>query len=259
MLLHGATIFDYCERGHDAAFWAEPLNAVTNGAFILAALAGIIMLARRPAASRSLWHWFFVANFVAIGAGSFLFHTVPNISTVKADTGPIGVFMLTYLIFALRRFAFLSWFLTAAAIAAFIGAMAVAFNIQCWDGRIGFLLDNVPESARAKCLNGSLGYAPALAAMVLIGGFLTLKRHPGAPILLSAAAVFTLSLACRSFDQRLCAEWIVMGHRMGTHFLWHILNALTLFMLLVGAIRYGGARQEILPPRPKARHPAFAA
>src|SRR5262249_50800420 len=104
MLRHGATIFDYCERGRDPSFWAEPLNAATNAAFIAAAIAGIVMAVRRPAQLRSPWHWFFVLNFIAIGVGSFLFHTVPNLSTVQADSGPIGVFMLSYLIFAVRRF-----------------------------------------------------------------------------------------------------------------------------------------------------------
>ena len=103
--LQGATIFDYCERGLSPAFWAEPLNAVTNGGFILAALAGAAMIARRASNERSLWQVFFVLNFIAIGVGSFLFHTVPNMNTALADTGPIGIFMLTYLIFALRRLA----------------------------------------------------------------------------------------------------------------------------------------------------------
>ena len=40
MPLTGASIFDYCERS-SAAFWAEPLNAITNAGFIVAALAGI--------------------------------------------------------------------------------------------------------------------------------------------------------------------------------------------------------------------------
>ncbi|MGO9173757.1 MAG: ceramidase domain-containing protein [Rhodomicrobium sp.] len=258
MLHHGATIFDYCERGQDASFWAEPLNALTNGGFILAAIAGAAMMVRRPPQERSLWHAFFILNFIAIGIGSFLFHTVPNVNTVAADTGPIGLFMLSYLVFAIRRFAGVPWFLTAAALAAFIGAMVMAFNVQCWDGRIGFLLENVPAGARARCLNGSLGYGPALAAMGLIGGWLALRRHPAAPWILAAAATFAVSLTFRTLDQRLCGEWIVMGHRMGTHFLWHLFNSLTLFLLLAAAIKFGGVGHEVLPPRPKAQRPVYA-
>jgi hypothetical protein len=257
-LQSGATIFEYCERGSNPAFWAEPLNAVTNGGFILAALAGVFMIARLPAHERSLWPVFFVFNFIAIGVGSFLFHTVPNVNTVQADTGPIGVFMLTYLIFAMRRLAGASWFLTAAAIAAFIGLMVMAFNVQCWDGRVGFLLDDVPLGARARCLNGSLGYAPALIVMVAMAAWLLQARHPGGGFIAAAALTFIVSMTFRSLDQRLCGEWIIMGHRLGTHFTWHLLNSLTLFFLLVAAIRYGHRTQQVLPPRPKASGTACA-
>ncbi len=253
----GATIFDYCERGGNPDYWAEPLNAVTNGAFILAALAGIVMLAFRPSSQRSFWHYLFILNFIAIGIGSYMFHTVPNVKTVQADTGPIGFFMLAYLTFALRRLAGVSWFLTLAGIAAFIGLMALAFNIQCWDGRFGFLLDNVPAGAQARCLNGSLGYAPALIAIWLMASLLSLKRHPSAGLVFGAGCVFIASMAFRSLDLRLCGEWIVFGHRLGTHFIWHILNALTLFLLLVTAIKYGNPQEQVLPPRPKARQASY--
>jgi hypothetical protein len=256
MPLSGASIFDYCERT-SAAFWAEPLNAVTNAGFIVAAIASIAMIARRPAHERSLWHSFFVLDFIAIGIGSFLFHTMPGKGTELADTGPIGLFMLTYLVYALRRFAGASWFLTAAAIAAFIGAMVIAFNVQCWDGRVGFLLENIPVGARARCLNGSLGYGPAVTAMLLIGVWLAFTRHRAAPLMLAATAAFAVSLTLRSLDQQMCAHWIVMGHRMGTHFLWHLFNSLTLFLLLVAGIRHGGY-QEVLPPRPRAKPPVYA-
>jgi hypothetical protein len=257
MQTHAATIFDYCERGLNPAFWAEPLNAITNAGFILAAIAGIVMIARQPGHARSLWHIFFVVNFAAIGVGSFLFHTVPNIETVQADTVPIGIVMFTYLVFAMRRFAGASPFMTCVAIAAFAGAMVLAFLLRCWDGRIGILLDNIPPGARARCLEGSLGYGPALAAMALIGGLLALRRHPAAPLLLTAALTFFASLVFRSLDQRLCSDFIIMGHRMGTHFLWHLLNGLTLFLLLAAAIKHGG-REHVLPPRPRAQEPVYA-
>jgi hypothetical protein len=247
-----ATIFDYCERGSDPTFWAEPLNAATNAGFIVAALAALWMIARQPPHERSIWPVFFVLNLVAIGVGSFLFHTVPNTDTVKADTGPIGVFMLSYLIFAVRKLAGASWFLTIAAMAAFIGMMVIAFNVQCWDGRIGFLLENVPAGARARCLNGSLGYAPALVAMAVMGVWLRLRRHPAASLIFSATLVFLISLTFRSLDKTLCGDLIVMGYRLGTHFIWHLLNALTLFLLLAAAIKYGSRKEQVLPPRPRS-------
>jgi hypothetical protein len=246
-----ATIFDYCERGLSAAYWAEPLNAITNGGFILAAFAGAAMIAKQPAEERSLWPIFFTLNFIAIGSGSFLFHTVPNASTAAADTGPIGIFMLTYLVYALRRFAGASWLFIAGAISAFIAAMAMAFKMHCWEGHIGFWLD-MPPGAQGKCLNGSLGYGPALIALWLIAVWLAVKRHAAAPFIFAAAATFLVSLTFRSLDQTLCADWVILGHRMGTHFIWHLLNSLTLFLLLAAAIRNVRRTENILAPHPKA-------
>jgi hypothetical protein len=247
----------YCERGESAAFWAEPLNAITNAGFIAAAIAGAVLIARRPPQERSALPVFFIFNFLAIGVGSFLFHTMPSARTAAADTVPIGVFMLAYLAFAMRRFANASWYLTAAALAAFVGVMAVAFNLQCWDGRVGFLLENVPAQSRARCLNGSVGYAPATSALLLMAFWLGLKRHPAASFVFAAALTFVLSLTFRTFDNWLCDEAIVLGHRIGTHFIWHLLNSLTLFILLLASIKHGSRAYPVLPPRPKPRKPSY--
>ncbi len=248
----GATIFAYCERGRDPSFWAEPLNAITNGGFILAAVAGIALLASRRKEDRLLWHYFFILNFIAIGIGSFLFHTLATPWSAAADTTPIGIFMLTYLIFAMRRFVGLPWFFTLATLALFIAAANISMQIQCWQGRFGFL-DDVPPGARAQCLNGSLGYFPALFAMWITGGVLALRRHPAAPLILLAGVVFVVSLTFRSLDFALCNDVVLFGRKVGTHFLWHLLNSLTLFLLLLAAIRYGTWRQNVRPPHPKAR------
>ncbi len=122
---------------------------------------------------------------------------------------------------------------------------------------MGFGLD-VPPGAQAKCFNGSLGYGPALLAMWLIAAWLGFKRRPAAGLLFAAAFTFLASLTFRSLDQRLCADWIVLGHRMGTHFVWHLLNSLTLFLLLVAAIRYARPGEELLPPHPKPGPSSYA-
>jgi hypothetical protein len=238
MLLVGpVTIFAYCERGNDPSFWAEPFNAVTNAGFVAAALAGMVLIARQRAPSRSAWPMFFIVNLIAIGIGSFLFHTVPNATTVAADTGPIGLFMVTYLIFAVRNFVRGSWLMTALAAAAFVALMAVAFSLRWLDARIG--------------LNGSLGYVPAFIAMLGIGSWLAVKRRPSALWVLGAGGVFAISLTLRSIDRVVCGDLVVLDHRLGTHFAWHILNSVTLFLLLAAAIKYGARAQEVLPPKPR--------
>ena len=109
----------YCER-LNADFWAEPLNAWTNLAFILAAL-----LAYR------LWHrqgtadWPVAALIVVvmlIGIGSFLFHTMPAPWSRRADVFPIRLFAFGYFALAVWRFIGLGFLGTALATALFLAA-----------------------------------------------------------------------------------------------------------------------------------------
>ena len=66
-------VIDYCERrGH--AFWAEPLNALTNIAFLLAA-AGAFALWRRHG-GRDVAALALIGVTALVGVGSFVFHTL---------------------------------------------------------------------------------------------------------------------------------------------------------------------------------------
>ncbi len=244
MLGGPATIFAYCERDSDPAFWAEPLNAVTNAGFLAAALAGAIMLARRRGESWPAWQSFFILNLAAIGVGSFLFHTRPNSATVLADTVPIGVFMLAYLAFAVRRFMGASWPATIAAEASFLALIAAAFRARALDASLG--------------LNGSIGYLPALFAMLAVGVWLARRRHPAASFVLAAGVTFAVSLTLRSIDRAVCDETVAFGHRAGTHFLWHILNSVTLFLLVAASIRHGAVASQVLPPRPRPGQSSYS-
>ncbi len=250
-------VFAYCERGLNPAFWAEPVNATTNAGFLIASIIAFALLYSEPNHKRTLTRHLLIALVFIIGVGSFLFHTFATRWAAIADVAPIGIFMLAYLVFALRRFVGANVFWSLVGLALFIGAMMAAGRLQCWDGQIGFNLD-IPEGARGRCLNGSVGYLPAWASMLLIGGYLTafasetFTRRRTAPLVLSAGLVFTASVAFRSFDMALCQTFTIAGTPIGTHFMWHVLNAITLFLLLVAAIRHPTSRehQEITPPRP---------
>lgn len=250
-------VFAYCERGLSPAFWAEPVNAVTNAAFIVASLVALALLYRLPNHERTVMRHLLIALVFIIGVGSFLFHTFATRWAAVADVAPIGVFMLAYLVYALRRFVGANVFWSLVGLAVFIGAMMAAGRLQCWDGQVGFDLD-LPEGARGRCLNGSVGYLPAWAAMILIGGYLTafaadaVARRRTGPLVLAAGVVFTASIAFRSLDMALCQTVMIAGTPIGTHFMWHLLNGLTLFLLLVAAIKHPtrAERQEVTPPRP---------
>ena len=65
----------YCERTAPG-LWAEPLNALTNLAFVVSALLlGRILLAGEAGARRDPVSWMFVGLVLVIGIGSGLFHT----------------------------------------------------------------------------------------------------------------------------------------------------------------------------------------
>ena len=89
------TIDAYCERT-DASLWSEPVNAVTNLAFIVAAL---IMWRRSFGIGRVL-----AALLFLIGVGSGLFHTFATAWAATADTVPIIAFALVYIYLANRDF-----------------------------------------------------------------------------------------------------------------------------------------------------------
>ena len=224
-------MFHYCERGLDARFWAEPLNAISNVAFLVAAAAALLAWRRLAVADRRPTELALVVLVGIIGIGSFLFHTFATRWASVADTAPIGIFMLAYLAYALRRFAGAPWLVVGVALAAFVAAMVAMGDIRCSGG---------------ACFNGSLAYAPALVALALIGAWLIARGGPAGPLILAGACVFLVSLSLRTIDRSLCPMTAIVGGRaLGTHFLWHLCNATLLYLLLRAAILHGrsGARR----------------
>ncbi len=198
----------YCER-LDPSFWAEPLNALTNLSFLMAAAVAFAQWRRvgRDGPVLAL-----IGVTFAIGIGSFIFHTVATRGAALFDTIPIAVFIYGYLLLALRRLVGLSTFAAFGVLAAFIVLGALEARL-------------VP----AGTLNGSHTYLPAFAALVVVG-WLTPNERPRR-LLLAAAAVLALSIVCRSIDQAICPALPI-----GAHFLWHTLNGLVLYLALRAAM-----------------------
>ena len=106
---------NYCER-IDAGYWSEPVNALTNGAFLVAAVVAWRIAARRGDRGGRL----LAALVFAIGVGSYLFHTHAQVWSMLADVLPIQAFILVYLYLATVRFFALPWWGGILAVAAFI-------------------------------------------------------------------------------------------------------------------------------------------
>ena len=96
-----APIDAYCER-IDASFWSEPVNALSNAAFLVAAAIAFARWRRAGASDRPAL--FLIAAVAVVGIGSFLFHTFANRWSRLADVIPIAVFIYGYFALAMRRF-----------------------------------------------------------------------------------------------------------------------------------------------------------
>lgn len=225
-------IFTYCERGQDPSFWAEPVNAITNAAFAIAAIAAFVLWLRQPADKRRVVDLGLIGLVVVIGTGSFLFHTTATIWASLADTIPIGIFMVSYFAYCLRCYLKLNWAVTLGLLGLFVLSLWQASVVRCEGG---------------PCLNGSVAYFPAFVALLVVGGLLKLRSHLAGSSLIAAGLIFAVSLTFRSIDNSICQETVLAGVRdipLGTHFLWHVLNATLLYLLLRASILYGGSPSE---------------
>jgi len=241
----GEHVFLYCERGTNPELLAEPLNALSNIAFLLAGLAGLQLVLWRPQEQRNGDHFLLPVLVLFIGLGSLSFHLFADQGTELADVVPIFVFMLVYLGFALNRFLGVPPGTTVLLLIGFTAIMAMTGQVQCSDNAISFF---EPEMQGAKpCLNGSVFYLPALAAMIIIGLLLHERGHKAAPWVLWAAAIFAVSLTLRSLDLALCDKILIDGRKAGTHFAWHLLNALALFLLLRASLEAGAVPAATAP------------
>lgn len=200
----------YCER-LGPGLWAEPINALTNIAFLIAALVVWPRTAGQPLA-RAL-----AVILFAIGIGSFLFHSFATRWAGLADVLPIGAFILTYVYAANRQFWGWPVWVAALGTAAFVPYAALVTPV--FDALPFFTISSFYWSVPLLIA----GYALALRrrSPALSGG------------LAFGAVLLCVSLVFRSLDDPLCS-----AIPLGTHFLWHILNALMLGHMILLLVRH---------------------
>lgn len=190
----------YCERT-DPGLWAEPVNALSNLAFVLAAALLLRRMDRRTPADLRL-----LAGLIgAVGIGSLVFHTVAERWASVLDVVFIAVFVVFFLQRALVR---LHGWRNGAAAAAVTGVVLASALIAL--------------TVRPPALNGSELYLGPWLALIA----LAVPARPAAatPWLRAAALLFGLSMLLRSVDLAVCATF-----PLGTHFGWHLNNALVLW------------------------------
>jgi hypothetical protein len=210
----------YCER-LGPGLWAEPLNAVSNVAFFIAAAAAFLHW--RRAGGRDTPALLLILVTVAIAIGSTIFHTVATRGAILLDIIPIAIFIAGYLVLAWRRYL---KFGLVSAIAALVVFEIVSFAAS--------------TMAPPTFLNRSVPYLPAVLMLILLAGMVQgrVRRKDSPEVdasewLWIAAGLFTASFFLRSIDIAVCRFF-----PLGTHFIWHCLNAAVLYVLLRAAIEW---------------------
>lgn len=183
----------YCERVAPG-LWGEPLNSLSNLAFLLAAVL-VWRLAAGDRAGRLL-----AGLTGVIFAASTVFHLLATRWAGVADSASILVFVLVYVVVFAR--VFYGWQLAWLAAPAFLALTVVT-----------------------ALLGGGL-YLSALISFGVFAALLAFSRDAYWTHFAVAGAVFALSLSLRTLDRDVC-DYVPAG----THFLWHLLNGLVLYLV----------------------------
>ena len=200
----------YCERV-GAGSLAEPLNAVSNISFLLAAWAAWVLAKRTGTLSAGVR--VLIAIAASVGIGSILWHTYPVSLTLILDIVPILVFISWYIWLYTRNVVGMRSLFAVASVAA-------------------FLLETFLALQYSDVLHGALVYTPGLIAALVLGVFHARQRRVARFTLLAAAGVYMAALFFRTIDNEVCPVVPI-----GTHFLWH---------LLIGLVTYLAMRSLIL-------------
>ena len=195
----------YCERTNQQIF-NEPVNAISNIFFIIVSLSLIKILRRNQ--SNKIYYIQPILIFF-IGIGSFLFHLKPNIITLYSDVIPIFLFSLSFIFFFNRDVININYLNNALLFLLFF-----------------FLFLFITPKLNYEILNGSEFYFANYFFLTMYTIWLYLKKSDFFQLLLLGFIFFNLSILLRSLDNHICEYFSI-----GTHFLWHFLNAYLLKIL----------------------------
>lgn len=209
----------YCERT-EPGWFAEPLNTAAGLAYFVASWQAWKQLDRER--WREQWDLHLLAALIAlVGLASLFWHATGFRWLFWVDAAALTAFAAAYWsvflvrVPRIRRVGFaVAWLLTG---------LGLVFFYRLTPGA-------VPGS--------TLAYVPMLV-LLFVALVLALRVDRRlARDLLFAGVIFGLALGVRSLDAVLCT-WVVVG----THWLWHLLTAGLLFVLVDGILRHVRTRE----------------
>ena len=190
----------YCER-NSSSFLAEPLNFFTNLLFIAFS---ILLLKNNNLSNKSLPLILF-----GIGLGSMLFHSIPNNLTAFIDVLFIILFIIFFLVQLYKKLG-ISLYLSY--------VLAALFILSCYFFGNFFSETFLKESAF---------YFPILLHLYFLIIYFSLSKDNRYYLksFILIPILFSLSLYFRTIDLKYCSIFPI-----GTHFFWHIINSVMLYL-----------------------------
>jgi len=221
----------YCERV-GAGLLAEPLNAISNVSFLVAAWLAWVLARRTGTLSGRIKVLILLG--ASVGIGSILWHTVPNSVTFYLDVAPILIFIMFYI-----------WLFTRGVLG--LGAGVAALSVAA------FFVLTLLALSYSHVLHGALVYTPGLVVVLVFGLFHARQPTAARFTLLAATGVYIAALFFRTIDNEVCPNLPI-----GTHFLWHLLIGLVTYLAVRALVLSLGSRvqQGAEFDRPRQHHTA---
>jgi hypothetical protein len=199
----------YCERT-GWGLWNEPINVISNFAFLIASISAYISYSK---IQKNMMILIAIIMTLIVGIGSSTFHVFAQNWALWVDVIPILVTIL-FIVYLIMYNVFNRPILLSSLIAVLVMLFTLYFELN-------FSMN----------LNGSAPYLPALITLIEISVESLFNRRIFLWYSVSATALFMLSLVVRSNDLTICDVF-----PLGIHFIWHILNAGVLYLLLKGIV-----------------------
>ena len=201
----------YCESATN--FWLhEPLNAITNLAFIIGAYY-LFKLIKKEKLSMPLG-LILLSLMIILGLGSLAWHSYRSLPTLLLDEIPIYIFII-----------FAGYYLTQS----LTHIQKITLMILVSIGVIYYLIFAYIPGINLS--NGVLKYVFALLIFIVLSTLVVEKSGSGHNFIIPIS-IFVFAIVFRIIDLFVCSKFPI-----GTHFIWHILVALVMYLVSIVILR----------------------
>lgn len=188
----------YCERVGNSIF-SEPINLLSNLAFFITVI--LLYKEYKNIKKVNFEYWFILITFLVVGIGSSLWHSLRSPLGFTLDSVPILIFLLSLFFVILKELT--TDYKKAIILTTFF--LSLQFILS-------YLFSNF--------LNGSVLHVTSGVIFFSIIIWIRKKYSRILKNIVIGLLLYILAIIFRSIDNLVCPYF-----PLGTHFMWHILNA----------------------------------